>query len=287
MTERIGGGDVLQAQTWLPRADGDVRLAYKVRGGATVLDNLRQSGCGRARFPNPLEGDEARSLAQAILLNMAGGLTGGDRFATDIGLDAGADVTVTTAAAEKIYRSRDGAPATIEVTARLASEARLLWLPQPTILFDRSVLARRTTFDLAENSTLLAGECLIFGRAAMGEDVATGAVTDRWSIRQGGRLIYADVLRLSGDVAATLDRPATFAGARATALLVYVGRDAAARLDEVRGLIAAAHGTIGASQWGEILLLRGLAKDGRTLQTELRPVIEALSGRRLPRIWQC
>ncbi len=275
------------APTWLPRAEGIVRLAYKVRDGATVLDGLHQAGFGRARFPNPLEGDAARTQAQAILLNMAGGLTGGDSFSTDVVLDAGADATITTAAAEKIYRSRAGEPATIDVTARLGAGARLLWLPQPAILFDRSVMARSSTFDLAANSTLLAGECVIFGRAAMGEDVVSGGVTDRWQIRRGGRLIYADVLRLSGAVAQSLDRPATFAGARATAMLLYVARDAASRLEQVRALISGAQSTIGASQWGEILLLRGLAKDGRTLQTELRPVIEALSGRALPRIWQC
>ncbi|MDX2204412.1 MAG: urease accessory protein UreD [Hyphomicrobiaceae bacterium] len=264
-----------------------MRLAYKVREGATVLDGLHQSGSARARFPSPRESGPGRGQAQAILLNMAGGLTGGDRFSTQVALDDGADATVTSAAAEKVYRARDAEPARIDVSARLAAGARLNWLPQSTILFDRSVLERRTSFELAEDATLLAGECLIFGRAAMGEDVARGAVIDRWQIRRGGRLIFADVLRLAGCIAEALDRPATFAGARATAMLVYIGKDAARRLDQVRALVASARSSIGASQWGEILLVRGLAKDGRTLQTELRPVIEALSGRGLPRIWQC
>lgn len=263
-----------------------MRLAFKARDGATALDTLHQAGAGRARFPNPLEGGAA-SQAQAILLNMAGGLTGGDSFDIDVALGAGAAATVTTAAAEKIYRSLDGDPARMRVDGTLGRDSHLLWLPQPTILFDRSALERRSSFDLAPGARLLTAECLIFGRAAMGEQVASGLVRDHWRIRRDGRLVYADTLHLSGAIAETLARPATFGGAGATATVIYAATDAASRLEEVRALIAPAHGTIGASAWGEILLLRGLAKDGRTLQLELRPVIEALSGRQLPRIWQC
>jgi urease accessory protein len=283
---------VLQARTWLPRAHAIVRLSFKAQegtsGAGTALDTLHQAGAGRARFPNPTEGGAA-AQAQAILLNMAGGLTGGDRFDIDVGMGAGARATVTTAAAEKIYRSLHGDPAHMCVDARLEADSTLLWLPQPTILFDRAVLERRTTIDVAPTARLLAAEILIFGRTAMGEDVVAGSVADHWRVRYGGRLIYADTLRLSGDVAAQLDRRATLAGARATASVLYVAEDAARRLDAVREVLeGAGHtATIGASAWGQILLLRGLAKDGRTLQVALRPVIEALSGRLLPRIWQC
>ena len=279
---------MLQARTWLPRAQATVRLSFKAQGGTTALDTLHQAGAGRARFPNPVEGG-ASSQAQAILLNMAGGLTGGDRFDVDLGMGAAARATVTTAAAEKIYRSLHGDPAHIRLDARLGADSALLWLPQPTILFDRAVLERRTSIDLDPRASLLAAEILIFGRTAMGEDVVSGSVADHWRIRRGGKLVYADTLRLSGAVAEQLGRPATLAGARATATVLYAAADAGQRLEAAREIIAAlpAGASIGASTWGEILLLRGLAKDGRTLQVALRPVIEALSGRLLPRIWQC
>ncbi len=41
----------------------------------------------------------------AVIVNTGGGMTGGDRFSLGIKVGAGADVSVTTAAAEKIYRS--------------------------------------------------------------------------------------------------------------------------------------------------------------------------------------
>lgn len=277
---------MLQARSWLPRTRADVRIAFKAGERGTVLDGLHQAGSGRARFPNPSEGG-GRAQAQAILLNMAGGLTGGDASHATLHLGDGTDATVTTAAAEKIYRSLHGDPATVGMHARLGAGARLLWLPQPTILFDRSVFERRTEVEMSADATFLAAECLIFGRTAMGEEVLAGEVRDHWRIRRAGRLVYADTLRLGGEIASDLARAATFAGARATACVLYAGKDASARLEHVRDLVAACGSSIGVSAWGEILLLRGLAKDGRTLQMDLRPVIEALGGRQLPRIWQC
>lgn len=277
---------MLQARTWLPRAEGTLRLSFKRRDGITALDGLHQAGAGRARFPAAHEA-QGTGRAHAVLLNMAGGLTGGDRFDIDVNMQAGAAASIATAAAEKIYRARDDEPARLRVTARLAPKARLDWLPQPTILFDRSAFERHTTIDLDGSATLLAAECLIFGRAAMGESVEHGHVRDVWRIRRDGRLVFADTLRLDGRIAKMLDRPAVLAGSLATATVIYIAPGGAARLDAIRELVAGAESNIGVSAFNEILLLRAVAKDGRTLQAELRPVLEALSGHELPRIWQC
>jgi urease accessory protein len=274
---------VLQARSWLPRAEGTIRLGFKRRGAATALDVLHQAGAARARFPNP--GDTGRP--EAVLLNTAGGVTGGDRFDVSVTLDPGAEATVTTAAAEKVYRSRDGEAATLCARLDLGAGASLAWLPQPTILFDRSRLDRRIEIELAGDARLLAAECILFGRAAMGEEVRHGGCRDVWRVRRDGRLILADTLRLDGAVADMLDRPATLDGARACTMLVYVAPDAAAQVDPVRALLDGTRSVAGVSSWNGILLVRAFADNGRTLQAEMRPVLELLSGRALPRIWQC
>ena len=81
-------------------------------------------------------------------------------------MGAGTDATLTTAAAEKIYRARDG-DTDISVRLDLEAGARLAWLPQPTILFDQSRLDRRTSVTLAGTATFVAVETLIFGRMAI------------------------------------------------------------------------------------------------------------------------
>ena len=273
---------MLQARSWLPRSEGSLRLAFDKREGGTALQVLHQAGVLRARFPKP----EAQEAPEAVLVNTAGGLTGGDKL--DIGLRLGerTSLTVTSAAAEKIYRARDG-EAAIRVRLDLEAGAQLAWLPQPTILFDAARLDRRTEVALAAGARFLAVETLIFGRAAMGEDVHRGFCHDAWRVRRDGRLVFADSLQLDGAIAETLDRPASLDGARTTALVLYSGVDAMARLEPARALLEGAHSTVGMSSWNGLLVVRAYAGDGRTLQGDLAPLLEFLAGRPLPRVWRC
>ena len=75
---------VLQARSWLPRTRGSVRLGFVRGGGETRLATLRQSGAARVRFPKPAGG----AMPEAVLLNTAGGLTGGDRMDIEVTLAA-------------------------------------------------------------------------------------------------------------------------------------------------------------------------------------------------------
>jgi urease accessory protein len=140
---------------------------------------------------------------------------------------------------------------------------------------------------MSSSATFLAAEFLIFGRAAMGENVHRGAARDAWRVRRGGRLVFADALLIDGPVADILDRSATLDAARATAMLIYAAPDAASRLDEVRALLQDVNCTAGASTWNDLLVVRGAASDGRTLQKDLEPLIARLTHRPLPRVWQC
>ncbi len=273
---------MLQARSWLPRTEGSVRLGFVRAAEATVLRDLRQAGAMRARFPR----QPAGVPPEAVLLNMAGGLTGGDRIDVEVTLSAGAEATVTSAAAEKIYRARDD-ETQIRIRLQLGPGARLLWLPQATIAFDRARLDRRTEADLAGDASLLAVETLIFGRTAMGEDVHDGMWCDAWRVRRDSRLVFADAFRADGPIAAILDRGATLDGARAVGLLLYVAPDAPQRLEEARGLLSGADASAGASAWNGLLAVRAVAPDGRTLHNALEPLIARLSGRPLPRVWQC
>jgi urease accessory protein len=273
---------VLQARSWLPRTEGSVRLAFAHRDGETRLDVLRQAGAARARFP-ALVADEP---PEAVLLNTAGGLTGGDRIDIGVALADDAEVTLTTAAAEKIYRALEG-EAVVRAHLALGRRAGLAWLPQPTILFDRARLDRRTEVALAGDATFLGVEIFVFGRAAMGEDVRLGACRDVWRIRRDGTLVYADAFNVAGAVAAVLDRPATLAGARAMGMLVYIGADAPARIGAARAVADEARSSIGVSAWNGMLAARAIGGDARVLQAEMGALVQRLTGRPLPRVWRC
>ncbi|CAN5170432.1 urease accessory protein UreD [soil metagenome] len=266
----------------MERARGAARLTLKSVEGRTVLAENYQSGSARFRFPNT----EPPDRFTAVLLNTAGGITGGDEFSTSVTLADGADAAVTTQAAERIYR-RSAGMARIETTLTLGKGATLAWLPQETILFDRAGLARSLSAEIDETASLLAVESIVLGRAAMGETIATSALTDRWRIRRGGRMVFADGLRLEGDATSILSGGATGKGATALATLVLVAPDAERRLSVARATLADCGAEAGASAWNGMLVARLLAPGGAPLRAALIRLIESLRGLSMPRVWHC
>ena len=80
------------------------RIAFSVAAGDGVqprAERVHEAGALRVRFPNV----NNRAALDAVIVNTAGGMTGGDRFDIGVAVGAGARLTVTTAAAEKVYRS--------------------------------------------------------------------------------------------------------------------------------------------------------------------------------------
>lgn len=82
------------------RARGVVRFDVHARDGVTRRGTLHESGSLRVRFPSP----EDDGLS-GVLVNTAGGVAGGDRFDIEISAADAARLTLTTAAAEKVYRA--------------------------------------------------------------------------------------------------------------------------------------------------------------------------------------
>ena len=205
----------------LQRAQGAGRLAVKAEGGVTRLARLYQDGCAKIRLPT----DHAARGLEAVLINTSGGLTGGDRMIWHVEAEAGARLTLTTQACEKVYRARDG-HAEIAVSLDAGAGARLDWLPQETILFDGAALSRTLEADLAADARLLAVEAVVLGRTAMGETVRRGTLRDRWRIRREGKLVFADDLRFEGPIADVAALTPTLAGGKAFASLLLVADDA-------------------------------------------------------------
>lgn len=257
------------------RAVGSVSFAVKQVAGKTRRAHVHEAGSLRVRCP----GAPAEEL-EAVLINTAGGVAGGDRFGLDIAAGQGTRLVVTTAAAEKIYRTL-GPDSTIDVKLDVAAGASLAWLPQETILFDRARLSRSIEVDLAPDARLFLAEAIVFGRSGMGEAVNEGALFDRWRVRRGGRLIYAESVRLDGAIESRLAQSAIAKGGIAVAtVLIVPGNDAT--VEAVRALEFA--GEVGASAWNGIAAVRLCAADGAALRRDLVRVMTALRGA-LPRLW--
>src|SRR5437660_12635777 len=167
------------------RARGSVAFDVHLLEGVTRRRHLHESGSLRVRFPSP----EVEGLS-AGFVNSAGGIAGGDRFDIDIATGEASRLAVTTAAAEKVYRT-DGPAAALKIALKAAAGSHLAWLPQETILFDRARVSRRIDIDLAENASHVFCEVVEFGRSAMGERMLHGEFVGRWRMRSGGSLVLA------------------------------------------------------------------------------------------------
>lgn len=273
-----GSAAALQAQ---PRAFGRAAVSVEVRRGESRLAGLRQEGsakCLLPRIPGPPE---------AVFLNTAGGVTGGDDFGWTAGAGEGAQLTATTQTAERLYRVQPGTVGRIANRLSLGPGARLDWLPQETIVFDGAGLRRSLEVEMAADATLTALEAIVLGREMMGETVRAADVADRWRIRRGGRLVYADALRLPRAVAGGLAAAPLFGPNRAAATLVHVAPDAGARLAAVRDLLAAASAgaaEAGASARDGVLVVRMVAPTGQALRRALIRFLTDFRGP-LPRVW--
>lgn len=267
-----------------PRSVGAVRIAFLGVGTRTALADLHQQGCMKARLPRSYDGDPPT----AILINTAGGLTGGDDVETAMEWGEGSDACFSTQAAERIYRS-SGGEAAIRNRLTVGAGAAAEWLPQETILFDGGRFRRETEVDLYPAARFLAVESVVLGRKAMGETIRQGLIADRWRVRLDGRLVWLDALRLEDDLAGAIARPAVLAGAGAYATVIAVGDGADAAVAAIREICGREGG---ATRRGPLAIGRVTAVDGDALRGRLAALIPALrrivTGQpaRLPRAFQ-
>lgn len=257
-----------------PRAQGVLRIGVKA---GNRLDTLRQSGASKALFPRHAGGD-----LLAVTLNTAGGVTGGDRFSIAAQVAQGGHLTLTTQTAERIYKAQPGQTARMTTEAALAPGARLDWLPQETILFDRCRLRRRLTVDMAEDAIFLGVETLVLGRALMGERIEAGFAKDDVRITRGSDLVFADAIALDGAISDQMAAAWCGGPANCLASVTYVAPDAEARLNTLRALMPANAG-VSLIRDG-VLFARVLAADSHDLRRALIPVLTALRGP-LPPTW--
>ena len=263
------------------RVNGLGGLSIQFKDGRSRISRLYQEGAAKIRMPrvgnDPLE---------AILINMSGGLTGGDRLRWDVDLGEGVSGVVTTQACERIYRS-GGGEARIATRLKLAKGARLAWLPQETILFNHSVLARTMDVEMDEGAEVLMAEATVFGRLAMGETVTQALFSDRWRVRKAGRLVHAEEFRLGPEVAVELQARPVADSALAVATVLMVSDRAERHLEAARQVIGEDGGC---SLWqvanASKLVARLFAPDSYTLRKRLVPLLALLNGKTgLPKVW--
>jgi urease accessory protein len=272
----------------LQRANGFGRLVLSGSQQGTRIMDVFQRAPIRIMFPRcggaPVE--------EAVFINTAGGIAGGDRLESRVTALNNASIAVTSQAAEKVYRALNR-PACIATKLKACGAAKLAWLPQETILFNWGRLSRETEIELTSGAELLALEWLVLGRAAHGEKITGACITDSWRVRRDDRLIWADCLRITDEMFPHLDRKALLADCRALATLIYFGPSLASCLELLRNVARSPECHCAATSVSGLIIARLAAKVSADLRHALRNILEQLSLElapgpfRVPKMWSC
>ena len=259
----------------LERANGAVSLHAAPRG----VERLREEGCLKLRFPKHSD------TFEAVLINTAGGIAGGDTLAAKIVLAPGTVAVVTSQAAERVYRARTEDTEAIWTTElTLGAGATLDWLPQELILFEGSNLRRRLTISLTADARFTGAEMVVLGRAASRERITRLCFDDLVRVERAGTLLLHDATRLRDEAFLAA---AVLGGMTGFATLLHAAPGAERRLDALRGALPA-HEAGATSPVPGLVLARILATDGATLRRHVLRALDILrNGRHPPRVWQC
>jgi urease accessory protein len=272
----------------LQRSEGVGRLVLTGSARGTRIVDLFQRCPIRIMFP----GMRGAPVEEAVLVNTAGGIAGGDRLECSVTLLADASVTVTSQAAERVYRALSE-PAAIETRLRLCEASKLAWLPQETILYNGARIRRNTEIEISAGAEMLALEWLVLGRAAHGEEIAGGEIIDGWQVKLNGRLIWADRFRATDDVFPRLRSRALLADFKAIGTLIYFGPDAEARVQFMRDLAPQLPCQCVTTIVSGLVIARLAARDAAELKAGLREILANFDQRRaqtpfrVPKMWSC
>ena len=264
-------------KTTLQRARGAIDLVI-VSG---KLKRFYQSGSAKIFIPKTYA-----KTTEAVLVNTAGGLTGGDIFGAKLRADGDTHLTVSTQTAERVYCALGPQAAKITIDMELCGKASLHWLPQETILFDGAGFSRHLKVEMDDAASFLASEMMVFGRTAMHETVRQGNISDQWRISRDGRLIHAEALRLDGHIDEKLLQPASADGGVCVATTLYVSRDAEAKADAVRSFFKN-HDDVrtAVSAWDGKLVIRSVCGNTARLKKLMAQFIEQFRNIANPRVW--
>jgi urease accessory protein len=256
----------------------------------------RSSHEGPLRIQRVLK-PEGLGCPHIYLLHPPGGVVGGDRLHTSVGLGAGAQVLLTTPAAQKLYRSQ-GARAEVSNLLRLGPGARLEWLPSETLAFSAAQALVSTRVELAPGAAFIGWDIACYGMPARGESFDAGHVVSRFELFRGETPLVIESFDLGdagGASAELLAGAFALRGQPVVAHLYAVPAHGAVDpelIDRVREAIGEpARGWYGVSSLQDSLVVRALGPNVEGVRDSLirawhvlRPVIvdrEAVT----PRIW--
>jgi urease accessory protein len=133
----------------------------------------------------------------------------------------------------------------------------------------------------------------VLGRAAHGEKMVGGHITDSWRVKRDGRLIWADCFRATDETFPHLNRKALLSNCKAVATLIYFGPHLDVRLERLREIARSLECHCAATSVSGLIIVRLAAMVSSDLRLALRSFLQQFSRElgpgpfRVPKMWSC
>ena len=167
-------------------------LVFGLKSGKTILRNSYAEvpfKITRLYYP------QDSNLAQLIIMNTTAGLFPGDRLATQIRVETGARVLITSQASTKVHPGEGIVEQSLH--AEVAPDAELHIYNDPLIPFRGARLRQRVCLNVAESGRLRFWDALMAGRVSRGEAWEFEEIDNEIRIVRDGKLLYLERYRLS------------------------------------------------------------------------------------------
>ncbi|NES86564.1 MAG: urease accessory protein UreD [Moorea sp. SIO2B7] len=198
---------------------GIIDLVYANHNGATQVTNSYSKAPLKIQRPFYPEG---KAICHSVVLHTAGGIVGGDRLSQNFHLQANAKTLITTAAANKIYRS-NGKQAKQNINIKIDADACLEFMPQEAIVFNDAFYRQDLKVELAPGASFLGWEIIRFGRSSRGKKFLQGKWRSNTEVWQEGCPLWIDRQGLVGGEEMFYS-PNALAGKPLVGTLYYIGK---------------------------------------------------------------
>lgn len=265
----------------------ELALGFSEYDGRTTLSQRTHSGPLRVQRPFYPE----LQVCHVYILHPPGGIVGGDTLQIQLRAGERAQVLVTTPAANKFYRSKNGMSARLHQSLTVEAGASLEWFPQESIVFDGAWVDSTTRVTLARDAHFMGWEITSLGRRAAQEVYTHGEYRQNFEIWREGRPLWIERACVPGS-GAMLNGAWGLAGFSVTGSFVCNTKNSSAAQcvrDAVAQIIT--NDSFSATHRDEVLICRYLghsAEQARHYFTRAWEVLRPLVLERTacaPRIW--
>jgi urease accessory protein len=163
-------------------------LRFEKRRNSSVLIHNKHQGPLLVQKPFYPEGKE---VCHVYILHPPGGVVQGDQLSIDVNVNHQAHALLTTPAAGKFYRSQ-GKTASLVQTINVAQDSIVEWLPQETLLFNKSQVELKTIINLSSDARFIAWEMLCLGRKASNDKFIIGSCKQQFEIYRETKALFIE-----------------------------------------------------------------------------------------------